>query len=35
MPVVRIALSVPLARTFDYLFPPGSQPLAGVRVCVP
>ncbi|WP_226020399.1 primosomal protein N' [Serratia symbiotica] len=35
MPVVRVALPVPLARTFDYLLPPGSQPLAGARVCVP
>jgi len=35
MQVVHVALPVPLARTFDYLLPPGSQPVAGTRVCVP
>lgn len=35
MPVVHVALPVPLARTFDYLLPPGMQPVAGARVGVP
>lgn len=35
MLLVRVALPVPLARTFDYLLPPGTKPLAGARVCVP
>ncbi|NIG62450.1 MAG: primosomal protein N' [Serratia symbiotica] len=35
MPVVHVALPVLLSRTFDYLLPPGSQPVAGARVCVP
>lgn len=35
MPVVHVALPVPLARTFDYLLPPGMQPVTGARVGVP
>ncbi|MFP1889689.1 primosomal protein N' [Lonsdalea quercina] len=36
MPVVQVALPVPLARTFDYLLPSGSFPPApGMRVRVP
>lgn len=34
MPVVHVALPAPLARTFDYLLPPGSLPIVGTRVCV-
>ncbi|VTR18642.1 Primosomal protein N' [Serratia fonticola] len=35
MPVVHVALPVPLARTFDYLLPAGLQPVIGARVSVP
>ncbi|PVZ83548.1 primosomal protein N' [Serratia sp. S1B] len=35
MPVVHVALPVPLARTFDYLLPAGQQPICGARVSVP
>ncbi|QNK32599.1 primosomal protein N' [Serratia sp. JUb9] len=35
MPVVHVALPVPLTRTFDYLLPQGLQPVVGARVCVP
>ncbi|VDZ54767.1 Primosomal protein N' [Serratia odorifera] len=35
MPVVHVALPVPLARTFDYLLPHGVQPVMGARVSVP
>lgn len=35
MPVVHVALPVPLARTFDYLLPQGLQPAVGARVGVP
>ncbi len=36
MPVVHVALPVPLARTFDYLLPAGAAtPVAGARVSVP
>ncbi|EMD1658476.1 primosomal protein N' [Pluralibacter gergoviae] len=35
MPVVHVALPVPLARTFDYLLPDGSRVEAGCRVRVP
>lgn len=35
MPVVNVALPVPLARTFDYLLPEGMRPVTGARVSVP
>lgn len=35
MSVVRVALPIPLARTFDYLAPTDLQPVRGVRVYVP
>src|SRR5471030_608259 len=35
MPVAHVALPVPLARTFDYLLPPGMQVTQGCRVSVP
>ena len=35
MPVVHVALPVPLARTFDYLLPDGGRVEAGCRVRVP
>ncbi len=35
MPVVHVALPVPLARTFDYLLPEHMQPAVGGRVRVP
>lgn len=35
MPVAQIALAVPLARTFDYLIPPGVTLHPGCRVEVP
>ena len=35
MPVVHVALPVPLARTFDYLFPSHARPVVGGRVRVP
>lgn len=34
MPIARVALQVPLARTFDYLIPPGIKVDAGYRVQV-
>jgi primosomal protein N' (replication factor Y) len=35
-PLVRVALAVPLAEAFDYVWPPGAPaPEAGVRVRVP
>lgn len=35
MPVVNVALPVPLARTFDYILPDNSRPVVGGRVRVP
>jgi primosomal protein N' (replication factor Y) len=35
MPVVQVALPVPLPRLFDYLPPKGAQPVIGGRVSVP
>ncbi|QPG27262.1 primosomal protein N' [Pantoea sp. SM3640] len=35
MPVVQVALPVPLPRLFDYLPPQGPQPVIGGRVSVP
>ena len=35
MPVARVALPVPLPRTFDYLLPDGMKAGAGCRVRVP
>ncbi|KYP95925.1 hypothetical protein BG74_07885, partial [Sodalis-like endosymbiont of Proechinophthirus fluctus] len=35
MPVVNVALPVPLARTFDYLLPANGAPVVGGRVRVP
>ncbi|MBF4860061.1 hypothetical protein HIK32_01000, partial [Cronobacter malonaticus] len=35
MPVARVALPVPLARTFDYLLPDAMTAAAGCRVRVP
>ena len=36
MPVVQVALPVPLPRLFDYLLPADApQPVAGARVSVP
>lgn len=35
MPVVQVALPVPLPRLFDYLPPLGTQPVIGGRVSVP
>lgn len=35
MPVVQVALPVPLPRLFDYLPPQGTQPVIGGRVSVP
>jgi primosomal protein N' (replication factor Y) len=35
MPVVHVALPVPLARTFDYLLPEHARPAVGGRVRVP
>ncbi|MGP4123363.1 MAG: primosomal protein N' [Sodalis sp. (in: enterobacteria)] len=35
MPVVNVALPVPLARTFDYLLPANAAPAVGGRVRVP
>ncbi len=35
MPVVQVALPVPLPRLFDYLPPEGVQPVTGGRVIVP
>ncbi|MGC0820416.1 primosomal protein N' [Pantoea agglomerans] len=35
MPVVQVALPVPLPRLFDYLTPKGAQPVIGGRVSVP
>lgn len=35
MPVVQVALPVPLPRLFDYLPPQGVQPVIGGRVSVP
>ena len=35
MPVVQVALPVPLPRLFDYLPPSGVQPVIGGRVSVP
>lgn len=35
MPVVQVALPVPLPRLFDYLPPQGAQPVIGGRVSVP
>ncbi|WP_213992508.1 primosomal protein N' [Sodalis sp. dw_96] len=35
MPVVHVALPVPLARTFDYLYPAHARPVIGGRVRVP
>ncbi|KQN63340.1 primosomal protein N' [Erwinia sp. Leaf53] len=35
MPVVQVALAVPLARCFDYLLPPHLNPVVGGRVSVP
>ncbi|MDH2069324.1 primosomal protein N' [Pantoea sp. GD03673] len=35
MPVVQVALPVPLPRLFDYLPPLGAQPVIGGRVSVP
>ncbi|WJV64840.1 primosomal protein N' [Pectobacteriaceae bacterium C52] len=35
MPVVQVALPVPLARTFDYRLPEGLCPVPGMRVSVP
>ncbi|MBW7984290.1 primosomal protein N' [Enterobacillus tribolii] len=35
MPVVHVALPVPLNRTFDYLLPAGVIPVPGCRVSVP
>ncbi|HAB75459.1 MAG TPA: primosomal protein N', partial [Pantoea sp.] len=35
MPVVQVALPVPLPRLFDYLLPHGAQPVLGGRVSVP
>lgn len=35
MPVVQVALPVPLPRLFDYLPPHGTQPVMGGRVSVP
>lgn len=35
MPVVHVALPVPLTRTFDYLLPANARPVIGGRVRVP
>ncbi len=35
MNIVRVALSVPLPRFFDYLYPPDLTPIVGGRVLVP
>nr|ELX6276336.1 hypothetical protein [Cronobacter sakazakii] len=35
MPVARVALPVPLARTFDYRLPDAMTAAAGCRVRVP
>ena len=35
-PLVRVAIPVPLAQSFDYIWPgPGSPPAPGCRVSVP
>ena len=35
MPVIKVALPVPLPRLFDYLVPEGDVPVIGSRVSVP
>lgn len=35
MPVIKVALPVPLPKLFDYLAPEGEVPVTGSRVSVP